>query len=55
MNAGNIRGVLEILRDRGYTGVLSMECEGQEGSGLIARSLNGLRATLADPGIPEEK
>ena len=54
VNAGNIRRVLEILRDRGYTGVLSMECEGQGGP-MIERSLLWLRATLAELGIPEEK
>jgi len=54
VNAGNIRRVLEILRDRGFTGVLSMECEGQGGP-MIQRSLAWLRATLAELNIPEEK
>lgn len=54
VNAANIRRVLEILRDRGYAGVLSMECEGQ-GGGMIERSLNWLRATLAELGVAEEK
>jgi len=31
VNAQNIRSCLEILRDSGYDGVLSMECEGQGG------------------------
>jgi sugar phosphate isomerase/epimerase len=53
VNCGNIRRVLEILRDRGYTGVLSMECEGQGGP-MIERSLAWLRATLRELGIPEE-
>jgi sugar phosphate isomerase/epimerase len=53
VNADNIRRVLKILRDHGYTGVLSMECEGQGGP-MIARSLDWLRATLKDLGIPEE-
>ena len=53
VNAGNIRRVLEILRDRGYTGVLSMECEGQGGP-MIERSLGWLRSTLRELGIPEE-
>lgn len=54
VNADNIRRCLEILRDQGFDGVLSMECEG-EGGPLITRSLNWLRSTLAEIGIPEEK
>ncbi len=54
VNAGNIRRCLEILRDTGYTGTLSMECEGQGGP-MIERSLAWLRATLNNLGIPEEK
>ncbi len=54
VNAGNIRRCLELLRDHGYTGVLSIECEGQGGP-LLERSLEWLRATLAELGIPEEK
>ena len=46
VNAGNIRQVLTILRDRGYAGVLSMECEGQGGP-MIERSLAWLRVGLA--------
>ena len=53
VNAANIRGCLELLRDRGYEGVLSMECEGQGGP-LIERSLAWLRGTLAELGIPAE-
>ncbi len=53
VNADNIRRCLELLRDRGYNGVLSMECEGQGGP-LIERSLAWLRATLAELGIAEE-
>jgi sugar phosphate isomerase/epimerase len=53
VNADNIRQVLGLLRDRGFDGVLSMECEGQGGP-MIARSLAWLRATLAELGIPEE-
>ncbi len=52
VNAQNIRRVLEILRDRGFTGVLSMECEGQGGP-MIERSLAWLRATLKELKIPE--
>ncbi|MHC4561136.1 MAG: sugar phosphate isomerase/epimerase family protein, partial [Planctomycetota bacterium] len=29
VNAENIRRCLKLLRDYGYSGVLSMECEGQ--------------------------
>ncbi len=52
-NAENIRRCLELLPDRGYNGVLSMECEGQGGP-LIERSLAWLCATLAELGIAEE-
>ncbi len=54
VNADNIRQVLEILRDNGYEGVLSMECEGQGGP-MIEQSLAWLRKTLQELGIPEEK
>jgi inosose dehydratase len=53
VNGGNIRRVLEILRDRGFAGVLSMECEGQGGP-MIERSLAWLRTTLCELAIPEE-
>lgn len=52
VNAGNIRRTLEILRDTGYDGPLSMECAG-EGGPLIERSLAWLRRTLAELGIDE--
>jgi inosose dehydratase len=54
VNADNIRRCLELLRDHGYNGVLSLECEGQGGP-LIEKSLGWLRATLSELGIPEEK
>ncbi len=53
VNAPNIRQVLTILRDRGYAGVLSMECEGQGGP-MIDRSLSWLRSLLRELRIPEE-
>ena len=53
VNADNIRRCLELLRDHGYRGVLSMECEGQGGP-LIERSLQWMRRTLAELGIPIE-
>ena len=53
VNAMNIRRCLEILRDHGYNGVLSMECEGQGGP-MIERSLAWLRRTLDELGIKEE-
>jgi sugar phosphate isomerase/epimerase len=52
VNAANIRQCLTILRDNGYQGVLSMECEGQAGP-LIERSLAWLRRTLGELRIPE--
>lgn len=54
VNAENIRTVLAILRDNGYQGFLSIECEGQGGP-LIERSLRWLRQTLVELHIPEEK
>ena len=51
VNADNIRGCLEVLRDHGYGGVLSMECEGQGGP-MIEKSLAWMRKTLADLKIP---
>lgn len=54
VNAENIKRVLAILRDRGYDGVLSMECEGAGGP-MIEESLAWLRATLAELNIPTEK
>jgi sugar phosphate isomerase/epimerase len=53
VNADNIKQCLAILRDRGYSGALSMECEGQGGP-MIERSLAWLRRTLEELGIPEE-
>ena len=49
VNAGNIRRCLELLRDAGFAGTLSMECEGQGGP-LIEKSLAWLRTTMADLG-----
>ncbi|MFC1597277.1 sugar phosphate isomerase/epimerase family protein [Planctomycetota bacterium] len=51
VNAGNIRTCLARLRDHGYQGVLSMECEGQGGP-MIEQSLAWLRAALDDLDIP---
>jgi sugar phosphate isomerase/epimerase len=53
VNADNIRKCLEILRDHGYEGVLSMECEGQGGP-MIEKSLGWLRETLNELGIVVE-
>lgn len=52
VNADNICRTLEILRDTGYNGPLSMECAG-EGGPLIERSLAWLRSTLSELGIEE--
>ncbi|MBN1422782.1 MAG: sugar phosphate isomerase/epimerase [Planctomycetes bacterium] len=54
VNAGNIRRCLQILRDGGFQGVLSMECEGQGGP-MIEASLRWLRGTLEELGIPIEE
>jgi sugar phosphate isomerase/epimerase len=54
VNADNIKTCLGKLRDHGFDGVLSLECEGQGGP-LIERSLGWVRATLAELGIPEER
>lgn len=53
VNADNIRRILGLLRDHGYDGNLSMECEGQGGP-MIERSLAWLRATLDELGIPHD-
>ena len=52
VNADNIFQCIAKLRDRGFNGVLSMECEGQGGP-MIERSLKWLRATLAQLEIKE--
>jgi inosose dehydratase len=52
VNAGNIRKCLAMLRDRGFDGVLSMECEGNGGP-MIEKSLKWLRATLKELKIKE--
>jgi sugar phosphate isomerase/epimerase len=54
VNADNIRQCLALLRDHGYNGVLSMECEGQGGP-MIEQSLVWLRKTLDDLDIPVEE
>lgn len=53
VNAKAIRRCLEILRDAGYAGTLSMECEGQGGP-MIERSLAWMRKTLDQLKIPVE-
>lgn len=50
VNAENIRCVLRMLREAGYDGVLSLECEGQGGP-LIERSLAWVRAELKALGV----
>jgi len=47
VNADNIRKCLEMLRDHGYDGVLSMECEG-EGGPMIEKSLDWLKRTMRE-------
>ncbi len=53
VNADNIKKCLAILRDSGYNGVLSMECEGQAGP-MIEKSLNWMRQTLTELNITIE-
>jgi sugar phosphate isomerase/epimerase len=54
VNADNIRQCLTLLRDHGYNGTLSMECEGQAGP-MIEKSLAWLRNTLGDLKIAIEQ
>ena len=51
VNADNIKRVLGLLRDNGFEGILSMECEG-DGGPMIEKSLAWLRATLDELSIP---
>lgn len=53
INADNIRKCLKVLRDKGYNGVLSMECEGQAGP-MIEKSLAWMRKTLTELNIAIE-
>ncbi|MNE80179.1 hypothetical protein D3C80_1767260 [compost metagenome] len=50
VNAENIKTCLAMLRDHGYDGVLSLECEGAAGP-MIETSLAWIRATCRDLGI----
>ena len=50
VNASNIKQCLSLLRDHGYSGMLSIECEGQGGP-MIEKSLAWLRTTLTELGI----
>ena len=52
VNADSIVDVLKILRDDGFDGTLSLECEGGGGP-LIEQSLQWVRATLEELGIRE--
>ena len=54
VNASNIKQCLSLLHEAGFTGHLSIECEGQGGP-MLTRSLQWLRNTLAERGVPEEK
>jgi sugar phosphate isomerase/epimerase len=47
VNADNIRRCVEILKACGYTGVLSLECEGMGGP-MIERSLSWVRRMLVE-------
>ncbi len=52
INAENIKRCLARLRDHGFRGVFSMECDG-DGGPMIERSLKWLRGVLAELKIPE--
>ncbi len=52
VNAQNIEEALVLLRDHGYDGSLSLECEGQGGP-LIEKSLKWVRSKLRELHIPE--
>ena len=52
VNADNIEQCLKILRDDGYTGHLSIECEGQGGP-LLEKSFTWLRASMDELGIDQ--
>jgi len=49
VNAGNIRRSIELLKEDGYAGVLSLECEGQGGP-MLERSLQWVRDLIAEAG-----
>jgi len=53
VNADNIRACLRLLRDHGYDGVVSMECEGQGGP-MIEKSLAWMRRTLDSLDAPAQ-
>jgi len=54
VNAENILGVLKVLKDAGYCGHLSIECDGRGGPALTS-SVNWLRKQMQKLGIAEEK
>ena len=54
VNVENIEKCLVLLRDHGYNGALSMECEGRGGP-LIERSLKWMRETLAEAEHPDRR
>jgi sugar phosphate isomerase/epimerase len=53
VNRENLRECLRLLKEAGYQGVLSIECEGAGGP-MLEASLEWLRSTLQDLGIPEQ-
>ena len=54
VNADNIKESLKIVHELGFNGPISLEVEGNGGPTLI-KSLNWIRKTLTELGIPEEK
>lgn len=54
VNARNIRECIKVLRDAGFAGNLSIECEGQSGP-MIEKSLAWLRGVFKELGLKEPK
>lgn len=54
VNAENIKTCIAMLHENGYSGALSMECEGNGGP-MITHSLEWLRNVLIELGIGENK
>ena len=54
VNGDNIKQCMKILRDHGYDGHLSIECEGQGGP-MLEKSLGWLRTTMRELEIREVK
>ncbi len=53
VNAANIADILKLLKENGYSGHLSIECDGFGGPGLI-KSVNWLRSKMNELEIAED-